>query len=256
MKTNEIDILIIFSTIIILFVVLMMVAIYGIFVKKKSQLLLSQQRNEAIFEHELAKSQVEIQEQTLNYIGQELHDDLGQKLSVARLMTNKISFSDDKVRVEIAEEINLLLGECIQDIRNLSKVFITKQVKQFGFIESLEREIFRIKRLDLLNVDYQNNNQELKINSNHALILFRIVQECINNVIKHSQSKDLQLLVIDSPENLNIEINDNGVGFNSDLENDGSGIKNMGSRAKLINAELLINSLENIGTKVCVSYKK
>lgn len=114
---------------------------------------------------------------------------------------------------------------------------------------------FRIKRLDLLNVDYQNNNQELKINSNHALILFRIVQECINNVIKHSQSKDLQLLVIDSPENLNIEINDNGVGFNSDLENDGSGIKNMGSRAKLINAELLINSLENIGTKVCVSYK-
>ncbi|MCB4235083.1 hypothetical protein LDL59_08210 [Kaistella anthropi] len=160
-----------------------------------------------------------------------------------------------KVRVEIAEEINLLLGECIQDIRNLSKVFITKQVKQFGFIESLEREIFRIKRLNLLNVDYQNNNQELKINSNHALILFRIVQECINNVIKHSQSKDLQLLVIDSPENLNIEINDNGVGFNSDLENDGSGIKNMGSRAKLINAELLINSLENIGTKVCVSYK-
>ena len=144
MKTNEVDILIIFSTIIILFVVLMMVAIYGVFVKKKSQLLLSQQRKDATFEYELAKSQVEIQEQTLNYIGQELHDDLGQKLSVARLMTNKISLSEDHDRLEIADEINLLLGDCIQDIRNLSKVFITKQVKQFGFIESLEREIFRI----------------------------------------------------------------------------------------------------------------
>ena len=234
----------------------MMVAIYGVFVKKKSQLLLRQQKKEAIFEHELAKSQVEIQEQTLNYIGQELHDDLGQKLSVARLMTNKITLSEESDRLEIAEEINLLLGECIQDIRNLSKVFITKQVKQFGFIESLEREIFRIKRLELMNVDYQNNNQELKIASDHALILFRIVQECINNVIKHSRSKEMKLLVEDNPKIIKIMINDDGVGFNLDAENDGSGIRNMASRAKLIGAELSINSAENQGTKVMISYKK
>ena len=256
MKTNEVDILIIFSTIIILFVVLMMVAIYGVFVKKKSQLLLRQQKKEATFEYELAKSQVEIQEQTMNYIGQELHDDLGQKLSVARLMTNKISLSEDHDRLEIADEINLLLGDCIQDIRNLSKVFITKQVKQFGFIESLEREIFRIKRLDLMNVDYQNNNQDLKMASDHALILFRIVQECINNVIKHSRSKEMKLLVEDSPKIIKIMINDDGVGFNLETENDGSGLRSMASRAQLIDAELHISSVENQGTKVTITYQK
>ena len=234
----------------------MMVAIYGVFVKKKSQLLLRQQKKEATFEYELAKSQVEIQEQTMNYIGQELHDDLGQKLSVARLMTNKISLSEDHDRLEIADEINLLLGECIQDIRNLSKVFITKQVKQFGFIESLEREIFRIKRLELMNVDYQNNNQDLKIASDHALILFRIVQECINNVIKHSRSKEMKLLVEDTPKIIKIMINDDGVGFNLETENDGSGLRSMASRAQLIGAKLSISSVENQGTKVTITYQK
>ncbi|OWK72956.1 hypothetical protein CBW16_11975 [Flavobacteriaceae bacterium JJC] len=256
MKTNEVDILIIISTIIILFVVLMMVAIYGVFVKKRSQLMLTQQRKDAVFEQELAISQVEIQEQTLNYIGQELHDDLGQKLSVARLMTNKIALSSDEDRKQIAEEINLLVGECIQDIRNLSKVFITKQIKQFGFIESVEREIFRIKRLELMQVDYHINNHDLKINSDHALILFRIVQECINNVIKHSKSKEIQLLVEDQPEFIKINVNDNGIGFIDRPDSEGSGLRNMKSRAKIINAEFSINSVENGGTKVTIIYKK
>lgn len=192
----------------------------------------------------------------MNYIRQELHDDLGQKLSVARLMTNKISFSEDHDRLEIADEINLLLGECIQDIRNLSKVFITKQVKQFGFIESLEREIFRIKRLELMNVDYQNNNQDLKIASDHGLILFRIVQECINNVIKHSRSKEMKLLVEDTPKIIKIMINDDGVGFNLETENDGSGLRSMASRAQLIGAKLSISSVENQGTKATITYQK
>lgn len=234
----------------------MMVAIYGVFIKKKSQLLLTQKIKESIFEQELANSQVEIKEQTLNYIGQELHDDLGQKLSVARLMTNKLSFSTEKNNLQIAQEINLLLGECIQDIRNLSKVFITKQVEHFGFVESLEREIFRIQRLALLEVHYKISNHELEIQPDHALILFRIIQECITNVIKHSKSKYLQLIVDDFNQKIEIRINDKGIGFRTQLEKDGSGLKNMMSRAKLINAEFEINSTKNNGTKVLIIYNK
>ena len=256
MKSNEIDILIIISTIIILLVVLMMVAIYGIFVKKKAQLLLKQQKKDAIFDQEIAISQVEIQEQTLNYIGQELHDDLGQKLAVARLMTNKIELSNDDDCKKIAEEINLLVGECIQDIRNLSKVFITRQVTDFGFVESLEREIFRIKRFQLMKVDYLINNRDLNINADHALILFRIVQECINNVIKHSKSTKISLVVEDSAKYLNIEVEDEGIGFSQPSINEGSGLKNMLNRAKLINADFNIKSVANEGTRVSLLYKK
>lgn len=256
MNFSDTDLLIIVTTFVILTVVLMMVSVYGIFIKKKSALLLDQQRQVALYDQELAIAQVEIKEQTLNYIGQELHDDLGQKLSVARLMTNKISFPSDGDRNEIAQEINSLLGECIQDIRNLSKVFITKQVEYFGFIESLEREIFRIKRLNLLEVEYEINNHDLDINSDHALILFRIVQECITNVIKHSKSKKIELKVVETPNNIRIFVNDNGVGFESNIKNDGSGLQNMKSRANIINAEFHINSVLNKGTKIKITYKK
>lgn len=256
MKFSEMDFLLILTTFMILTVVLMMVAIYSVFIKKKSQLILTQKIKEATFEQELANSQVEIKEQTLNYIGQELHDDLGQKLSVARLMTNKLSFSKESEKKEIANEINLLIGECIQDIRNLSKVFITKQVEHFGFVESLEREIFRIQRLQLLEVNYEINNRDLEINSSHALILFRIIQELINNVIKHSKSKCIELIVVDHHDCIDIKINDTGIGFNTHREDNGSGLKNMISRAKIINADFEINSAEKKGTKVLITYNK
>ena len=256
MKISEMDTLLILTTFIILIVVLMMVAIYGVFIKKKTQLLLTQKIKEANFEQELANSQIEIKEQTLNYIGQELHDDLGQKLSVARLITNKLSFCNESEKVEIAKEINMLLGECIQDIRNLSKVFITKQVEHFGFVESLEREIFRIQRLQLMEVDYKINNHNLIIESNHALILFRIIQECINNVIKHSKSKGMELIVDDHIDYIQIQITDTGIGYKTHKSGDGSGLKNMISRAKIINADFQITSHENKGTQVLINYNK
>ena len=256
MNLSEIDFLLTITTFIILIVILMMVLVYGVFVKKKSELLLSQQKKEAVFEQELAISQVEIKEQTLNYIGQELHDDLGQKLSVARLMTNKIAMAGEQNQKDIANEINMLIGECIQDIRNLSKVFISKQVKHFGFVESLEREIFRIERLELMDVDYQINNHDLEINSEHGLILFRIIQECINNVIKHAKSNKILIKIEDQLDLIEININDYGIGFNENKRNDGSGLANIKNRANIINADFRIKSAENLGTEITISYKK
>lgn len=256
MNFSQTDVLIILSTFIILMVVLMMVAIYSVFIKKKSELILSQKIKESTFEQELANSQVEIKEQTLNYVGQELHDDLGQKLSVARLMTNKMAYSNEEERTKILEEINLLIGECIQDIRNLSKVFITKQVKHFGFVESLEREIFRIQRLQLMEVDYKINNHDVEIIQEHALILFRIIQECINNVIKHSKSAWIQLLVDDQVSQMKISIRDRGIGFVPKDNDDGSGLKNMMSRAKIINADFKIESNTAVGTEILIIYNK
>lgn len=234
----------------------MMISIYGIFIKKKSELLLAQQQKEALFEQELATSQMEIKEQTLNYIGQELHDDLGQKLSVARLLTNKILISPATEKDETAKETNLLIGECIQDIRNLSKSLITNQVQHFGFAESLEREIYRIKKLDYIQVEYANSNRNAVIDPNHALILFRITQECINNVIKHSKAEKMSLMINDKLDFMEIKVNDNGIGFNENLQKDGSGLKNMKNRAKIINAEFTIYSSPNKGTEICITYKK
>lgn len=254
---NDTDTLIILSTIVILAVVSIMFVVYAFFIKKKSELLYKQKLKETFLENELANSQIEIREQTLNYIGQELHDDLGQKLTVAKLMIGGMLQSENPEKAESLAEINALLGESIQDIRNLSKTFITDTVMHFGLIESIEQEVRRIRKLKLINVEFKTNRTNLDINSKHSLILFRIIQETINNSLKHSNAKNLYLDVSDSPAHLEIMIKDDGKGFDQNsFKAEGSGLSNVSNRAHLINATCGIKSEIGTGTSVLIDYKK
>lgn len=248
--------LVISFTITLLIVVLTMIFIYVVFIKKKTTLLIRQKEKDMRFEKELATSQVEIKEQTLNYIGQELHDDVGQKLSVVRLRQNQLIAKLKNGEKEELNELSELLGECIQDIRDLSKTLITEQIIHFGLTESIEREVERIKKLKLLKIDFITQKQDIDISPKHALILFRIIQESINNILKHSRAKNLTIELEDNDEILCIKISDNGKGFNTRNIQDGSGLKNMELRAKLIHAEFSICSELDKGTKTSITYYK
>lgn len=239
----------------ILSVVLMMVLIYVFYVGKKGELLLSQKEKDMKFQQELTLAQIEMREVTLTYIGQELHDDIGQKLSVAKLMVNHvISKCDELAKVNLAE-INELLGETIQDIRNMSKTFITDQVEHFGLIDTLEIEMNRIARLKLIDIEFHSNKHDIEINPKDGVIIFRIIQESVNNTLKHSKAKNLNIEVEDSPKTLKITIQDNGVGMNGGIS-DGSGLNNMRKRALMMNADLQITSKANMGTVLKLIYPK
>lgn len=233
-----------------------MIFVYVIFIQKKTRLLIAQKEKDMRFEKELATSQIEMKEQTLNYIGQELHDDLGQKLSVVRLRQNQLIAKMKDSEKEELVELNELLGECIQDIRDLSKTLITEQVIHFGLIESLEREISKIQKLRLLKIELITQKHDIDIMPKHGLILFRIIQESINNILKHSKAKNVSIKIEDDHEKLDILISDNGKGFNTNLKKDGSGLKNMELRAKIIHAEFSIQSEPDKGTQTSITYYK
>ncbi|MCX8522696.1 histidine kinase [Chryseobacterium formosus] len=248
--------LVIIFTVTLLIIVLTMIFVYVIFIQKKTTLLIAQKEKDMRFEKELATSQIEMKEQTLNYIGQELHDDLGQKLSVVRLRQNQLITKMKDSEKEELVELNELLGECIQDIRDLSKTLITEQVIHFGLIESLEREISKIRKLRLLTIELITQKHDIDITPKHGLILFRIIQESINNILKHSRAKNVLIKIEDNHEKLNILISDNGKGFNTSLKKDGSGLKNMELRAKIIHAEFSIQSELDKGTQTSITYYK
>ncbi len=253
---KEADTLIILLTLAILVVVGIMFIIYTFFIKKKGELLLKQQQDDLEFQKQLSLAEIEIKEQTLNYIGQELHDDLGQKLSVAKMMSSRTIQDINDPNYDISLEINKLLGECIQDIRNLSKTFITDDIIHFGLIDSLQKEMTRIEKLKLIKTSFHFNKKEININSGHGLILFRMIQESINNALKHSGARKLEVKLIDSQGKLTILITDNGKGFSRENSKNGSGLKNISNRAKLINAEYEINSIPGAGTRIKIEYKK
>lgn len=251
---KETDTLIILLTLAILTLSIIMFVIYSFFIRKKSQLLLKQQEDALEFQKQLSLSEIEIKEQTLNYIGQELHDDLGQKLSVVRMMSNrKMSTIED---TEFIKEMNEIVGECIQDIRNLSKTFISDSILHFGLIESLQKEVDRIQKLKLIEVSYDKNFDVLQIDKQHSLILFRIIQESINNALKHANATKLYIQLEDFENRFLIKIQDNGKGIDQSIIESGSGMKNMRSRAGLINANYNLNSVPNEGTCITIDYKK
>lgn len=253
---SDVELLLIFSTIVILAVVLMLLFIYVYFLTQKTKLIIETKEKKLQFEQELAFSQIEMKEQTLDFVGQELHDDIGQKISVALLITSKYKNNNDSGAKQDMDEIRAILEECIRDIRNLSRTFRTNNVEHFGLVESLKLEVQRLERLDFVKVNLHYNNLDVDISRKDSLILFRIIQECLYNALEHSKAKNIDIELIDTARELLISVADNGLGITLEQASSGPSLRNMKNRAAIINASLIISGTADKGTEVKIKYNK
>lgn len=256
MNFSEVDIIYLFTTILVFAIVLIMVVVFIFFHKKKSELLFERQLQEAQFQQEITLAIIEMKETTLSYIGQELHDDLGQKMSIAKLMVNMGLENAEGAQKEILLEINEVIGESIRDIRSLSKSFISEQIENLGLIESIQKEVSRIDRLNLMKITFTHNTDKIGLESKHSLILFRIIQESINNVLKHSRAKNMSISLIDEPQFIEIMLQDDGIGFEKEGDKNGSGLISMKKRANLIKTDFDLTTSVGKGTTIKLKYNK
>lgn len=253
---SDVEIIYLFTTALVVFIILIMVVVYLFFYRKRSDLLLDRQVKETQFQQELTLAITEMKETTLSYIGQELHDDLGQKMSVAKLMINHGLEDENGNQKEILKEINEIIGESIRDIRSLSKSFITEQVENLGLIQSIQREVSRIDRLNLMQILFEHDTDKIDITSKDSLILFRIVQETINNALKHSRAKNMKISLKNTPKAIEIILQDDGIGFEKENSKKGSGLISMQKRANLINTDFELKTATGKGTKITIHYNK
>lgn len=253
---SDTDSIYLFTSLVVFAILLVMAIVYITFYRKKSALLFERREKESQYQQELTHAIIEMKETTLSYIGQELHDDLGQKMSVAKLMVNHGLENATGEQREILLEINEIIGESIRDIRSLSKSFITEQIENLGLVESIQKEVARIDRLNLMKIQFTHNQNKIKIESKDGLILFRIIQECINNVLKHSRAKNMNIDIVDGDKTINITLKDDGVGFENDGNKKGSGLISMQKRANLIHTDFQLTSEKGKGTSISINYNK
>jgi two-component system, NarL family, sensor kinase len=208
------------------------------------------------FNQTLLQSQLEIQEQTLNKISQEIHDNIGQVLSLAKLTVTTIDiYQPERARVKI-DDSRELLTKAIQDLRNLARSMNTTYVNDLGLLRSVEYEVEMIRKSGVFIPQLNVEGQPSKLNAQKELILFRIFQELINNIIKHAEAKKVDIRIVFTEELLNITVIDNGKGFDTTLLNSsdnptsGLGLRNMQNRARLIGADFSITSIPKSGTTV------
>lgn len=253
LKKEEI-LLIIYFVAIIFFLVIFVVIFFIAFQHRKNKFLKERYEAEQRYQRELADSQIEIQEQTLKNIAWELHDNVGQLLSVANIQLNVLMNTVPETFHPQISETKSVVQETVQEIRSLSKVLNNDVVLKNGLLASLRVELDRFKRLGYLDASLKISGDIVPLNSASEIIIFRILQEFFSNVMKHAKAEKLFVHLEYKENTLDIAAIDDGVGFNTSAKTDSSGMETMGSRAALINADFSIVSKIGEGTQLFLSY--
>ncbi|WP_418511701.1 sensor histidine kinase [Corallibacter sp.] len=240
---------------VLLIVCSLIIIIFIVFQKRKNKLLLDKIKQQQAFEEELSNTQIEIQEQTLKNIGQELHDNIGQLLSVANMQLSIMSMQINQDIKDQFTETKNVVKDSLSEVRALSKSLNSDVIVNRGFQQSVQNEVDRLNKLNLLKTELQVlGDKTLFPKNKDSIILFRIIQEFISNTIKYAKAGTLTLVLNYNKDSLLIKAVDDGVGFDIKAAKLGSGLINMKNRANLINATFQIDSEINKGTKLTVNY--
>lgn len=189
------------------------------------------------FEHQML-----LQEHAYRHISSEIHDNIALSLTLSKLYLQNPDFSQPHQLQKRIDTSLSLIKKTIVDLNRLSKSLNPDIVERFGFLSSVQELVNAIQPSGLFSVELTIHGNEPLLTTNDKLILFRIVQEAINNIIKHSFAKHINICVLTEDAQLVMNIADDGCGFNLTAEQKtGSGISNMTQRAKLLNATFYIN---------------
>ncbi len=249
MERQETAILI--ASIVLVVIIILLIALFTIFQKRKNSLLLLQKESEKKFEKAIAETQIEIREETLRNISWELHDNIGQLLTLAKIQVNVAQDDPNKL-----QEVTDTITKSLIELRSLSKLINPDAIKSLSLTEAITMEIERFNRLQFIQATI-TSNQEVKVLDDKAeIIIFRILQEFFTNTIKHSKASNLDVHVHYDEEKLIINAKDDGIGF--DIGNtqtkQGIGLSNMQNRGKLIDADVKLTSKKDQGTSITLTY--
>ena len=200
---------------------------------------------------ELLRTQLEIQEQTLKTISEEIHDNIGQVLSLAKLNLNTLDNTADK---KIQETKNLV-SKAINDLRNLSRSLHGDRIAALGLQQSITDELQLLQNSGQFVTHLKESGNVFKLEKQKEMVLFRIVQEALNNTVKHSKAKNITVQLDYQTDFFLLSISDDGTGFNTDELNaaeNGIGLLSMKNRAALIGGIFSLHSSSDTGTTISV----
>jgi len=232
------------------------VYLFFLFQQRKIRLLKQQQEMKESYEQEILKTQIEMRDRTMKDVGWELHDHIGQVMTVIKLSLAQVDISqtDDvnKARVLSAKD---LVGDVIQDLRSLSKTLNGDLIQQAGLPESITHEINRINKLQLTRCQLEIKGNPYQMSMEQEFVVFRVVQENLNNILKHARSKHVHTTLQYEAGLFTLLQKDDGVGY--DVAEvirrkgaAGSGLLNMQHRCELIKADFKITGKPDEGTEL------
>jgi len=200
---------------------------------------------------EMYANQQKVQEQTLNHVSQEIHDNVGQMLSLVKIQLN-LAAQKNNIQNELIAEAQENIGRAMMDLRDLAKGMSSERIRVLGLVGSVEQEAERIRRTGSCLISIECKGAVIQLEHQKETILFRVIQECLQYTLKQSRATEILLSFNYIDQYLHINIKDNGKGFLVSRENNliGMGLLNIHHRIKLMNGRIIIQSEPGIGTNL------
>jgi two-component system NarL family sensor kinase len=224
-------------------------------VQKNRQRAFILEKQQMVFEHErsILRTKIEEQEQTMDQISKELHDNIKSVLGFSQMWIHSIAdLATNKEQILLIEKTNSTIGQIIDELGNISHSLSGNFVKHIGLVETITKELegIRLSKNITYNIDVAGNPVPLP--GETELQVFRIVQEAAQNCMKHAKATKVDVVLSYSSDIFTLLFSDNGAGFDNSKEHamKGLGFVNMFQRAKHAHGVLEVDSTPGKGTSV------
>jgi signal transduction histidine kinase len=200
---------------------------------------------------ELAQQLIAMQENTFRSISRDLHDDFGQILTAIGTMLQRTSRRPadlDSVRADL-REVQEIVQATLEKVRTLSHALHPVILDEIGFEGALDQYLPGFQKQTGIEVHYEKSGTGRELDRGVAIHLYRVMQEALNNIAKHSQSNRAAVRLRYLPESVVLEVEDHGVGFGSSHAY-GMGLVSMRERAGLVNGMLDLENCSSGGARV------
>ena len=206
---------------------------------------------EARVAEEVNNARNEIQQTTLNTISQEIHDNVGQLLSLTKMQLNLIEAQEVKDNNLISEAKDNI-SKAMTDLRDLAKGMSSDRIQLLGLYDSVSQEAVRINKAGRLQVQVSSNGNKKEPDHKKQLVVFRVIQECFQNIIKHAQANHVLVTFTYQLDSFDVVIKDDGIGFDYHPGNpsEGLGLMNIFNRIHLVGGDVTLNSSPGAGTTI------
>lgn len=207
-------------------------------------------------QQELTSSVIEAQERERSQLGRELHDNINQVLTTIKLYT-ELMLSDDQKSPELLTKSSYYLQKCIDEIRSISKRLSAPSIGKISLEDSIMELTHSINLTNKITVDYSIDDlTAVPISEELHMTIYRILQEALNNVMKHAHATKVSVKLTWHPKKkcLELIVEDNGKGFDLNAKRKGIGLSNIKSRAENMQGRIKIDSVPGEGCKLAARF--
>ncbi len=211
-------------------------------------------QNELDHKKLINQATVDSQEQERGEIGKELHDNVNQVLTTSKLYL-ELALANEDLAKDLIKKSSKNISAVINEIRQLSRSLMDPSLGDLGIVDSINDLIDNINLARKIKITLDIDKQtEALLDEKQKLTVFRIIQESLNNVIRHAKAKLVSVVITTCNDMVELIISDDGIGFVPEQIKRGAGLKNITNRVYLINGNFIINSRPGIGCQITIRF--